>query len=57
MVNERNICRQPRYPFVDVLKRLEVWQVYCDKKCLFEWIGYGNGGRQDLTVEDIGVKA
>ena len=53
VVNERNIRRQSRYPFIDVLKRLEVGQVYCDKKCLFEWIGYGNGSIKDLTEDFI----
>ena len=39
VVNKWNIRRQSRYPFIDVLKRLEAGQVYGDKKCLFEWIG------------------
>ncbi len=46
VVNERNIRRQPRNPFIDILKRLQVRQVYYDKKCLFEWIGYGNSSIQ-----------
>ena len=53
VMNERNIRRQSRYPFIDVLKRLEVGQVYCDKKCLFEGIGYCGGGIQDLAEDFI----
>ena len=53
VVNKRDIRCQSRYPFVDVFKRLEIRQVYCNKKCLFEWIGYGSGGIQDLTEDFI----
>ena len=53
VMNERNIRRQPRNLFIDILKRLEVRQVYCDKKCLFEWIGYGNSSIQYLTEDFI----
>ncbi len=49
VVNEWNIRRQPRNPFIDILKRLKVRQVYDAKKCLFEWIGYGNSSIQYLT--------
>src|SRR5258708_32758686 len=35
---ERNIRRQPRYPFIDIIKGLQIGKLYYHEESLLKWI-------------------